>query len=89
MTWQLIARLAEIGGDSSAAAMALRAAGGAMRPRGWQCQTCHVMSVEWHSHCQSCDGFATLEWQRPDHLTPLNLNDDTAVYDLPPRITID
>ena len=89
MAWQLIARLAEIGGDSKAAADALRAAGSAIRPRGWQCQTCHVMSAEWQSHCKNCGRFATLEWQRPDHLTPLGLADDTAAYDLPPRITID
>ena len=78
IAWQLIANLAEIGEDGREAARALRAAGGAMRPRGWQCQACHVMSAEWHSHCQSCEGFATLEWQRPDHLTPLSLNDDRA-----------
>jgi HemY protein len=89
MTLQLIARLAEIGGDSSAAATALRAAGGAMRPRGWQCQTCHVMSAEWHSHCQSCDGFATLEWQRPDHLTPLGPVNDRAADNLPQRAATD
>ena len=82
VTWQLIAHLAEIGENSTEAAMALRAAGGAIRPRGWQCQTCHVMSAEWHSHCLSCDGFATLEWQRPDHLTPLGLADDRAVENL-------
>jgi hypothetical protein len=40
------------------------------------------MSAEWHSHCLSCDGFATLEWQRPDHLTPLGLADDRAVENL-------
>ena len=79
LTWQLLARIAEIGEDKSAAAAALRAAGDAMRPRGWQCQTCHVMSADWHSHCYSCDGFATLEWQRPDHLTPMGLvGDGTA-----------
>ncbi len=79
MAWQLIARLAEISGDSLAAADALRAAGSAVRPRGWQCQTCHVMSAEWQSHCQNCERFATLEWQRPDHLTPLGLADNTAL----------
>lgn len=82
MAWQLIAHLAEIGEDSSEAARALRAAGGAVRPRGWQCQACHVMSADWHSHCQSCDGFATFEWRRPDHLTPLSLNNDCASKNL-------
>ena len=82
LTWQLLARIAEIGEDKSAAAAALRAAGGAMRPRGWQCQTCHVMSADWHSHCQSCDGFATLEWQRPDHLTPMGLVGDRTADNL-------
>ncbi len=87
MTWQLIARLAEIGEDKSAAATALRAAGGAMRPRGWQCQICHVMSADWLSHCQSCDGFATLEWQRPDHLTPLGLVGGRTADNLSQRAT--
>ncbi len=87
VAWQLIARLAEIGGDSKGAADALRAASSAIRPRGWQCQTCHVMSADWKSHCQNCERFATLEWQRPDHLTPLGLAGDVADYDLPLRIT--
>jgi HemY protein len=74
--WQMVARLAELAENSAGAALALHALGDAMRPRGWQCQTCHVMSANWHSHCANCDGFATLEWQRPAHLTPLGITDE-------------
>ena len=87
--WHLEAQLAKLGEDSSGEAVALRAAGNAPRPRGWQCNNCHVMSAGWHSHCNSCDGFATLIWQRPDHLTPISV-DVTVPTDSPPQaITTD
>jgi uncharacterized membrane-anchored protein len=74
--WQLLARLAEMNEDAAGVAAALRSAGDAPRPRSWQCQSCHVMSNEWHSHCRNCDVFATLDWRRPDHVTPLAIEAD-------------
>ncbi len=74
--WQLLARLAEMNEDAVGVAAALRSAGDAPRPRGWQCQSCHVMSNEWHSHCRNCDAFATLDWRRPDHVTPMAIAAD-------------
>ena len=74
--WQLLARLAEMNEDAAGVAAALRSAGDAPRPRSWQCQSCHVMSNEWHSHCRNCDLFATLDWRRPEHVTPLAIEAD-------------
>jgi len=74
--WQLLARLAEMNEDAAGVAAALRSAGDAPRARSWQCQSCHVMSNEWHSHCRNCDVFATLDWRRPEHVTPLAIEAD-------------
>jgi len=81
--WNLMAELAELDDDAPGISRALRAAGSAPRPRGWQCDSCHVLSGEWQSHCQSCGGLATLVWQRPEHLTPLAPAEDGPTPALP------
>ena len=67
--WRLVARLA--GADSAAETDALREAGEAPRPRRWQCTSCQLVHEAWQPHCGGCAGFATLEWRRPDGITPL------------------
>ena len=71
--WRLVARLAAEGEapDSAAENDALRQAGEAPRPRRWQCTSCQLVHEAWQPHCGGCAGFATLEWQRPDGITPL------------------
>lgn len=71
--WRLVARLAAEGDepDSRAETDALRQAGEAPRPRRWQCTSCRLVHEEWQPHCGGCAGFATLDWQRPDGVTPL------------------
>ena len=71
--WRLVARLAAEGeeADSVAENDALRQAGEAPRPRRWQCTSCQLVHEAWQPHCGGCAGFATLEWQRPDGITPL------------------
>ena len=69
--WRLAARMAAVNEDSAAENMALRRAGEAPRPRRWQCTSCQLLHESWQSHCGGCSGFATLDWQRPDGVTPL------------------
>ena len=72
-TWRLAAQLAESGDnpDPAAANRALRMAGEAPRPRRWQCTSCQQLHDRWQAHCDGCAGFATLDWRRPDGLSPL------------------
>ena len=72
-TWRLVARLAAEGEAPNTAAEkdALREAGEAPRPRRWQCTSCQLVHEAWQPHCGGCAGFATLEWRRPDGITPL------------------
>ena len=71
--WRLAARLAAEGEapDSAAENDALREAGEAPRPRRWQCTSCQLVHEAWQPHCGGCAGFVTLEWRRPDGITPL------------------
>ena len=71
--WRLVARLAAEGEapDGAAENDALREAGEAPRPRRWQCTSCQLVHEAWQPHCGGCAGFATLEWRRPDGITPL------------------
>ncbi len=71
--WRLVARLAAEGEapDSAAENDALREAGEAPRPRRWQCTSCQLVHEAWQPHCGGCAGFVTLEWRRPDGITPL------------------
>jgi len=69
--WRLAARLAAVDEDGAAETAALRRAGEAPRPRRWQCTDCRRLHETWQSHCGGCAGFATLDWQRPDGVTPL------------------
>ncbi|MEK9960251.1 MAG: heme biosynthesis HemY N-terminal domain-containing protein [Rhodobiaceae bacterium] len=77
--WRLMSRLAAEAGDSGAETDALREAGEAPRPRCWQCTACQLVHETWQGHCAGCAGFATLEWRRPDGVTPM----------LPPSSTTD
>jgi uncharacterized membrane-anchored protein len=87
-TWRLAAQLAESGDnpDPAAANKALRMAGEAPRPRRWQCTSCQQLHDRWKAHCAGCAGFATLDWRRPDGLSPLvsNSNADDRLA-APPR----
>jgi len=71
--WRLVARLAAAGEapDSVAEKDALREAGEAPRPRCWQCTSCQLVHEAWQPHCGGCAGLATLDWRRPDGITPL------------------
>ena len=71
--WRLAAMLAESGDepDMAAATDALRQAGDARRGHCWQCTSCQLVHDSWQAHCDSCAGFATLDWRRPDGLSPL------------------
>jgi HemY protein len=71
--WRLASRLAAADEDEGGVAenAALRRAGEAPRPRRWQCKSCQLLHDSWQSHCGGCAGFATLDWQRPDGVTPL------------------
>ena len=71
--WRLVARLAAEDESSAEAAEtdALRQAGEAPRPRRWQCTSCQLVHESWQPHCGGCAGFATLDWQRPDGVSPL------------------
>ena len=71
--WRLVARLAAEGEapDSAAENDALREAGEAPRPRRWQCTSCQLVHEAWQPHCGGCAGLATLDWRRPDGITPL------------------
>ena len=86
-TWRLAAQLAESGDnpDPAAANKALRMAGEAPRPRRWQCTSCQQLHDRWQAHCAGCTGFATLDWRRPDGLSPLvsNSNADDRLAALP------
>ena len=87
-TWRLAAQLTESGDnpDPAAANKALRMAGEAPRPRRWQCTSCQQLHDRWQAHCAGCAGFATLDWRRPDGLSPLvsNSNADDRLA-APPR----
>jgi len=76
--WRLAARLAVVNEDAAAENTALRRAGEAPRPRRWQCTSCQSLHESWQSHCDGCAGFATLDWQRPDGVTPLISADRSA-----------
>ena len=69
--WRLAARLAAADENPAAEHAALQRAGEAPRPRRWQCTSCRLVHESWQSHCGGCAGFATLDWQRPDGVTPL------------------
>ena len=71
--WRLVARLAAEGEapDSAAENDALREAGEAPRSRRWQCTSCQLVHEAWQPHCGGCAGLATLDWRRPDGITPL------------------
>ena len=71
--WRLVARLAAEDESSAETAEtdALRHAGDAPRPRRWQCTSCQLVHESWQPHCGGCAGFATLDWQRPDGVTPV------------------
>ena len=87
-TWRLAAQLVESADnpDPAAANKALRMAGEAPRPRRWQCTSCQQLHDRWQAHCAGCAGFATLDWRRPDGLSPLvsNSNADDRLA-APPR----
>ena len=70
--WRLLSRLAAEAEDAAAETDSLRHAGMAPRPRRWQCTSCRLVHEEWQSHCGGCAGFITLDWQRPDGVTPLH-----------------
>lgn len=72
--WRLLSRLAAAAEDATSETAALRHAGEAPRPRRWQCTSCRLVHDEWNSHCGGCAGFLTLDWQRPDGVTPLQAN---------------
>ena len=72
--WRLLSRLAAAAEDATSETAALRRAGEAPRPRRWQCTSCRLVHDEWNSHCGGCAGFLTLDWQRPDGVTPLQAN---------------
>jgi len=76
--WRLMSRLAAADEDGAAEHAALRRAGEAPRPRRWQCTSCQLLHEDWQSHCGGCAGFATLDWQRPDGVTPLVAADSSA-----------
>ena len=38
----------------------------------WQCDSCKGLAEDWQPFCPTCDGFATLVWQRPTGATPLS-----------------
>ena len=69
--WRLMSRLAAEAEDAAAETDALRRAGEAPRSRCWQCTECQLVHDEWRGHCAGCAGFATLDWRRPDGVTPL------------------
>ena len=71
--WRLVARLAaeDESSPETAETDALRHAGDAPRPRRWQCTSCQLVHESWQPHCGGCAGFATLDWQRPDGVTPV------------------
>lgn len=69
--WRLMSRLAAEAEDAAAETDALRRAGEAPRSRCWQCTECQLVHDEWQGHCAGCAGFATLDWRRPDGVTPL------------------
>lgn len=69
--WLLVSRLAADTEDGVAETAALREAGEAQRPRCWQCTECQLVHEAWQGHCAGCAGFATLEWRRPDGVTPM------------------
>jgi len=69
--WRLLSRLAAEAEDSAAETEALRQAGEAPRPRCWQCTECQLVHEAWQGHCAGCAGFATMEWRRPDGVTPI------------------
>ena len=69
--WRLVSRLAADTEDGVAETAALREAGEAPRPRCWQCTECQLVHEAWQGHCAGCAGFATLEWRRPDGVTPM------------------
>ncbi len=71
--WRLVARLVAEDETSAEAAEtdALRQAGEAPRPRRWQCTSCQLVHESWQPHCGGCAGFATLDWQRTDGVSPL------------------
>jgi HemY protein len=69
--WRLVSRLAADTEDGVAETVALREAGEAPRPRCWQCTECQLVHEAWQGHCAGCAGFATLEWRRPDGVTPM------------------
>ena len=70
--WRLLSRLAAEAEDAASETDALRHAGEAPRPRRWQCTSCRLIHDDWQSHCDGCAGFMTLDWQRPDGVTPLH-----------------
>ena len=69
--WRLVARLAADGEDPAAERQALDAAGDAPRARRWQCSNCQTVHEDWQPHCGNCAAFATIDWRRPDGVTPL------------------
>ncbi len=71
--WRLVAMLADSGDepDMATAKEALRQAGDARRSHCWQCINCRLVHDSWKAHCNSCAGFATLDWRRPDGPSPL------------------
>ena len=76
--WRLMSRLAAEAEDGAAETAALREAGEAPRPRCWQCTECQLVHEAWQGHCAGCAGFATLEWQRPDGVTPMLASPSTT-----------
>ncbi len=76
--WRLMSRLAAEAGDSAAETAALRETGEAPRPRCWQCTECQLVHEAWQGHCAGCAGFATLEWRRPDGVTPMLASPSTT-----------
>jgi HemY protein len=76
--WRLMSRLAAEAEDGAAETAALREAGEAPRPRCWQCTECQLVHEAWQGHCAGCAGFATLEWRRPDGVTPMLASPSTT-----------
>ena len=76
--WRLMSRLAAYAEDGAAETAALREAGEAPRPRCWQCTECQLVHEAWQGHCAGCAGFATLEWRRPDGVTPMLASPSTT-----------
>jgi HemY protein len=56
-------------GDVKATRIWLERAASMDRDPSWTCQTCGAISDRWSAICGNCDGFNTLSWSTPAHVT--------------------